>query len=163
VTEKPTVVVPLAGLVPGVPSETRAELVPVTVPVLPASPALRPRLPYVPSDMWFVATPVIGTGIGLAIRNDALWAVVLVAAFVALVVIGRAAARRFGWQLPQHTPKWRAGLVGIACSECSAWLDYATPDFARRHPAPLCVLCRSLVAQGELKRSAVVIPEGDAR
>jgi hypothetical protein len=55
-------------------------------------------------------------------------------------------------------------LTHIFCSECSADLDWAQPEFVDRHPAPLCARCRQAVESGELVRSVVfgVIEDGGA-
>jgi len=67
--------------------------------------------------------------------------------------------------LLRRSPVWRHGLVHLHCSECQRDLAWAPPEFADRHPAPLCWPCRLAVCAGQIDRAAIVIPsiESSAR
>jgi hypothetical protein len=111
-----------------------------------------------------IALPVFGSVIGTALQASPWWSWSM---FAATVVSGGAIARR-ARAIPAElrlSPKWRAGLVHIWCSECGRDLDWAPDEFAATHPAPLCWPCRQLVHAGQLQRSAVVgaVEEGVQR
>lgn len=60
-------------------------------------------------------------------------------------------------KLFNRAPAWRAGLVRIHCTGCGRDLDWAEPEFAAAHPQPVCVLCQSAIARGDLHRATTAL------
>lgn len=121
----------------------------------------RPHAPVL-GDWAFVVTPIAGAVLGLLLRAGWLWLVVGAVVLTVVAAAGRVLVLVVADRWSTRQPRSVRGLVRMWCSTCGRDLDWVTAAFARRHPAPLCALCRALVDQGSQERAAVIgaPPEG---
>lgn len=124
----------------------------------------RPRWP-VPGDWPLVAVAVVGAVLGSLLHAGWLHLVLGAAVLAAVVALGCLLVPGVARRLPARWPESVRDLVRIWCAGCGRDLDRASPEFARRHPAPLCVICQVRVSQGVQQRPAVVgaVPEGETK